>query len=158
LFLDRSIRTDPESCATPSKFGGAQGRETLTETFRGGDDEGLKMIQRLGARDDRAVACGQQHPHSFSISARSRFDLAVPAQDLASRADRVDRIGLGALTARRTNRSFDLDDPLTGRDEQRGKPRAVAADAFDTPHPHTLGYADAGDRRAIAGLVRGELE
>ncbi|MEJ7741336.1 MAG: hypothetical protein WKF73_01585 [Nocardioidaceae bacterium] len=95
-------------------------------------DQALQLVDGLGSADQNPFSASENHPQRLSQAARSRSTLLVAGERLAGRADRVDPIVLRSAGAfERTN----LDDRLTGIEEEHDQAGGEAAGSFQRPDP-----------------------
>jgi hypothetical protein len=92
----------------------------------------FQFVDGLGAADQNSLPAGENHPQRLPQTASAGCTLLVACQRLAGRADGVDPIVLGATgTLERPN----LDDRLTGGEEEHDQAGGEATGSFQCPDP-----------------------
>ncbi|WP_232791990.1 MULTISPECIES: hypothetical protein [Amycolatopsis] len=89
-----------------------------------GNDQGLEVVDRSGARADRAGPGAHQDAEGFAVAALAGFDQVIAAEDLSGG---VEGVALAPAAARRAFRPACFDDTFPLPEEECGEPGTVAA-------------------------------
>lgn len=134
---DRRGGFDVPAGVDPQSGGGLDHRrqllaaEPLPDRLGGCDDQAEHLPLSVGGGLDRGPAGGQQHRQGLTVPAATRGAESRPRKCLAGGADRVERVGLGAVTSLGAFGAVELDDDLVAALEVPGQAGAVTAGALD---------------------------
>jgi|GEM_PF-5037778 len=108
--------------------------QLLSKIVRGSQHEGFEFVRRSGARSDDASSGHGVHTQGFSVSVVGAWGVEpVAAECLASVANCVEFVGLGAVLAGFLAWPIELDHPLTDTAKGSGKAAAIACGPLDGP-------------------------
>src|ERR1700749_833977 len=91
----------PQASASEDEIVGGLVAQLMAKFLAGRDQEGFEMVDRLGARADRAATGAQQDANVFAVTAGARLGEVIALEDLAGGTDGVELVGFGAVAARR---------------------------------------------------------
>ena len=146
---------DPEAGGDLDAGGAGRVAELLAQDLGGGDDQGEQLVLGDGGGVDRGAAGGQQDRGGLPVAGGAGGAERGTGQCLAGGADRVQGVGLRAVTPRGPFGPVELDDDLAGGGQVSGQAGAVAPGALDGPHPGRGLLVGPRDQVAVAGAGGG---
>jgi hypothetical protein len=97
--LNVPVSVDAQPGAGGDELASRAGLEPFPQDLGGSDGQGVELALGIAGGLDRRAAGSQPHRERGSWAGRSGLGELLTAQCFAGRPDRVQRIGLGAMTA-----------------------------------------------------------
>jgi hypothetical protein len=128
-----------DGCGTQAQAGvdqglPLQGPQSLPQGFGRGQDEGLELVERAGARMDCAFAGDQQHACRLSRTVSAWNGGLLSAEGFSGGPAGVQRVAFAAAAPSDALGTVELDDLLADLAQGTHEAGAVAAGALDRPH------------------------
>ena len=149
---------DTQLSAAAGQPGARQSDQPLAQTVGGGYDQSAELVEADAAYLYGLLASRQQHAQRFPGPALARVG-ERPLERSMCGSPRIKRVAFQSSLDPATERTFDLTDTLTGREQRPGQAGAVAAGSLERPQtPAGRELAGEAQRLAVPSALAGSCQ